>query len=352
MKVAIVGGGIFGCTAAAVLSEQHDVHLFEKSAGLLQAASWANQLRLHRGYHYPRSLETALECQNGVRSFMEMYGSAVITGGKQYYAIANEDSKTSVAQFESFCNTAGLTYKPSRTKRVENAFPYLVTEDRIAPAKLRNIVRRKLSKVRVHYNTPATWHLRVDFDKIVIAAYAATNDVALALDTAIEPLRFEVVEKPVLQMPRAWKNTGVVVMDGAFCSLDPYGDTPYHVMGHVEHAIHAANEGLEPSIPDDLFGFVHEGVLDAGSHSKANEMIEAGSHFLPDLKKAQHIGSMFVIRTVLPDRDNTDERPTMVDRLDDQVIRILSGKIPCAVDAARSVQSILNRKGGRNLEAA
>ena len=352
MKIAICGAGIFGCTAAAVLSESHDVHLFEKSGGLLHAASWANQLRLHRGYHYPRSPETALECQTGVSSFMDMYGGAVISGGKQYYAIANEGSKTSLAQFEAFCNSSGLTFKPSRLKKIKNAFPYLVTEDRIAPAKLRKLVGQKLSNVRVHFNTPATWHLRVDFDKIVIATYAATNEVALALDASVEPLRYEVVEKPVLKMPRRWKDTGAVVMDGAFCSLDPYGDTPYHVMGHVEHAIHAANEGLEPDIPDYLLGLVHEGVVEAPAHSKAHEMMAAGSHFLPDLKDAQHIGSMFVIRTVLPDRDATDERPTMVDQLDDQVIRILSGKIPCAVDAAQSVVSILDKTGVLSQSAA
>jgi hypothetical protein len=343
VKIAVIGGGIFGCTTAAVLSKDHEVHLFEKSDGLLNAASWANQLRLHRGYHYPRSIETALECQSGVRSFMEMYGPTIISGGKQYYAIADYGSKTSTGDFKAFCKAAALKLKPSTTKRVRNAHPFLVTEGRIAPAKLRNLVRRKLSNVRIHFNTPATWHLRVDFDRIVVAAYAATNQVALDLDTATEPFRYEVVEKPVLQMPARWKNTGVVVMDGPFCSLDPYGDTPYHVMGHVEHAIHTVSEGLEPLVPKPLKGFIHEGVLDAGTLSKANEMIEAGSYFLPDLKRAQHIGSMFVIRTVLPDRDDTDERPTMVDQLDDQVIRILSGKIPCAVDAARSVATIIER---------
>ena len=31
MKIAVIGGGIFGITAAIILGKQHDVHLFEKN---------------------------------------------------------------------------------------------------------------------------------------------------------------------------------------------------------------------------------------------------------------------------------------------------------------------------------
>ena len=55
--IAIIGGGFFGATVAYVLAEAgYPVTLFEKHDDLLQAASGINQFRLHRGYHYPRSV--------------------------------------------------------------------------------------------------------------------------------------------------------------------------------------------------------------------------------------------------------------------------------------------------------
>ena len=85
MRVAVVGGGLFGATAAIYLARDgHDVHLYERSGGLLSAASSINQLRLHSGYHYPRSPETIRECQDGLASFRAEYGPAVIDAGEQY----------------------------------------------------------------------------------------------------------------------------------------------------------------------------------------------------------------------------------------------------------------------------
>ena len=61
MKIAVIGGGIFGITTAFTLGEEYDVELFEKNNDLLKAASGSNQYRVHRGYHYPRSMKTVLE---------------------------------------------------------------------------------------------------------------------------------------------------------------------------------------------------------------------------------------------------------------------------------------------------
>ena len=58
-KVAVIGSGIFGCTAALELSEDFDVTIFDRAGGILEGASTINHLRHHLGFHYPRSKETA-----------------------------------------------------------------------------------------------------------------------------------------------------------------------------------------------------------------------------------------------------------------------------------------------------
>ena len=53
-KIAIVGGGFFGCLASLKLSEIKNVYvdLYEKKENILLSASGKNQMRAHFGYHY------------------------------------------------------------------------------------------------------------------------------------------------------------------------------------------------------------------------------------------------------------------------------------------------------------
>ena len=57
----VVGGGFFGCKIAIELRRRGFSHvvLCERESALMRRASYANQARVHNGYHYPRSLVTA-----------------------------------------------------------------------------------------------------------------------------------------------------------------------------------------------------------------------------------------------------------------------------------------------------
>src|SRR5437660_11754402 len=100
MRVAVVGGGIFGITAAVEIARAgHHVDLFERAPDLLQGASGINQYRLHRGYHYPRSPETAIQSKNAESSFVEKYADAILANDSHYYAIARERSLLSADQY-------------------------------------------------------------------------------------------------------------------------------------------------------------------------------------------------------------------------------------------------------------
>ena len=357
MKVAVVGGGLFGCTAAIFAARAgHEVHLFEEKPALLQGASSINQFRLHRGYHYPRSPETALECRAGLRAFREEYGSAVIEGGRHLYAIANEGSRVSGDDYLRFCDDNDLPFEViDAGALIQNTHLVIAAEEpRLDLEELRRLVCRKLgaAAVRVHLETPATRELRDEFDRIVIAAYAGTNRVAAEFSARQDGFQFEVCEKPVLRMPEEFGRTSIVVMDGEFASIDPLGQTGLFVLGHVKYAIHHANVGLVPEIPPALVPCLDRGIVKNPITTRANLMVAAAAHHVPMLWDAIHYGSMFTVRAVLAGVDETDARPTLVRELDDQVIREFSGKLPTAVSAAQSVVTILDRKGDRARSAA
>ena len=53
-----------------------------KNENIMMQASYINQYRLHRGYHYPRSIETAKSSLAGEKSFREFYSDSLINTGK------------------------------------------------------------------------------------------------------------------------------------------------------------------------------------------------------------------------------------------------------------------------------
>ena len=57
--------------------------------------------------------------------------------------------------------------------------------------------------------------------------------------------------------------------------------------------------------------------------------------------EAKYVGSSFCIKTVLPNNDSTDARPTIVKRIDEKIITIFSGKITTCVEAANQVQNLI-----------
>ena len=56
-----------------------------------------------------------------------------------------------------------------------------------------------------------------------------------------------------------------------------------------------------------------------------------------DIDKSEHIGSMFTFRTVLPNREKDDARPTLVEKIDDNMFSIFSGKMGTCVNAAEEI---------------
>ena len=103
-KIAIVGGGFFGCLGSLKLAEIKDVYvdLYEKKEDILLSASGKNQMRAHLGYHYPRSVDTVKEVQKSTKKFESFFPKNVFEKTKNFYAIANKGTKTNTLQYLIF----------------------------------------------------------------------------------------------------------------------------------------------------------------------------------------------------------------------------------------------------------
>ena len=338
-KCAVVGGGIYGVTTATKLKVSgYDVVLFESDKQLLNRASGINQYRLHRGYHYPRSSETIESCKTNENSFIKYYNQSVVNGDiKHYYSIASDESLVTAQEYLTTLDNAGLDWKivdtlPNCDLTIE------VNEKLYSPS-----ILRTLSEERLYGNgVDVKLNKKVDklegYEHVVYSTYSSLNDFS---DNK-QNYQFELCEKPLLKLPKKYKGKSIVIMDGPFMCFDPYSNTEYHLAGNVVHAIHASNIGNKPNIPAVYKEYLDKGVVTNPKYTNIDRFIESAKKFFPEIEKSKHVGSMYTIRTVLPHKDDTDERPTIVTKQNKDYI-LFSSKIGNCVNAASNVINMIKR---------
>lgn len=336
MKIAVIGGGLFGATTAIHLARAgHAVHLYDAKADLMCGATAATYARLHRGYHYPRSPETGRESREAESAFRAEYGDCVIDGGKQAYIVA-EGGHVTPEQYRAFLEGEDLQFFQEGNR-------FDVVEPRVNLTSLVTCVRRKVTEAGVtarlghRLNRRECVGLRSRFDRIVVATYSRTNDILGKLGCEIAEYKFQVVEKPVVELPASLRNASIVVIDGPFGCIDPLDDTPFHVLGHVRETIHAENVGYGADIPEHLMPVLDKAMTPAWAHTKFAAVADCLARFVPAVAEAKHVASTLTVRAVLAGVEKTDARPTLVERMDGQVIKVFSGKLGTAVKAARDV---------------
>lgn len=332
MKVAVAGAGIFGLTCAFKLAEAgHKIELYDEN-GLLNGASKTNQFRMHRGYHYPRSKKTALACKEGYETFRPFYDECMLDCFTHIYAIAKEGSLISPEQFTKFCEDLDLEYRLAHPnvinwKNIDVCFE--VIESMLSPSRLREFCQRKLKDLNLDITF---WRLPFQFsnldlyDLVVNATYASQN----YLDGGTTDYQFELVEQAFVTLPSEYKDFSILVADGPFMCIDPYDETGKHLLLDVEESVHARRVG---KYPQHLRYMMYR-------PSKFKQMIKSAKRFFVDIEKAVYHESMYGIRTVLPNHDHDDARPTVIKR-HGRVISVFGGKIPTCVDAANKVLELV-----------
>lgn len=340
-KIAVVGGGIFGCCAALKLSEDlnNEVTLYESRKYLLDCASGYNQYRIHSGYHYPRSKETALQSLHYRQDFINEFTDALLPNSiSHYYCIARNNSLISAKDYIQFLIDVDLPFRiQSNLDFIDSSTVDLMIEsdeDLYDSTALRRILSEKLEKVDVQLNNTFQPDMIDYYDVVINATYANINRLLPEKDRL--EYQFEICQKPIVKLDDDWKNRSVVILDGPFLCIDPLGrDQCCHVIGHVKNAIIHSNVGHFPEVPVDL-------MKDMYTYNPMEI-----DHFLPDMEyffpniKVGGVTSMLTIRSVLPNRDHDDSRPSFITRHSDRLYSIFSGKIGTAIGIAKELAKLI-----------
>jgi len=347
-SVGIVGAGIFGiCAALELTAIGVAVTLYEKRADILNGTTARNCFRLHRGYHYPRDLHTARQARDGYLSFSRVFREAIVQDAPHRYAIAATGSQTTAEGFHRHCEQLDIRARHVRLpilnpETVVACFE--VDEAYYDVGLLRRLSWQRLGRAHVPVELSCTRTARSieqAHDVVVITAYGALNQVLLELACPTMEVQFEVCEVPIVHAPGLHRSS-VVVMDGPFMSIAPYGDD-LHLLYDVIHSVRSRTVGH--ASPE---GHGHLGAWTAPlpTSTRFAPIVASAQRFVTPLADVRHVGSMFAERVVLADVDQTDARPTVVRWVTPSVISVLSGKVSTSIDAARSVAVAIAKKFG------
>lgn len=331
MNILVVGGGLFGCSVALELNKHgYDTTLIEQNSDVMNNASKCNHNRIHYGYHYPRSIETATQSLDGLLSFLIKYKEAIITDFPNYYAVATNQSNVNALEYENFCNQVGISYcseYPSSNIMnpllLENS--YKVEEPIFDWEILKKLVKKELKKsnIKVKLNTKfSKKHLNFDF--IINCTYSEINNVNKLMGVSSLKFRLQDVIIPIFEYNHP--KIGLTVMDGPFCSIMPKGNTlNQFLLYHAKYSILKETEENTIELLDDI--------------SYNLEMIKKDSaKYFPFIKDVKFIDYWRTTRAIPINLD--DARPSKIITYPEnpKVITVFSGKISTCVKVAKQIK--------------
>jgi len=352
----IVGGGIYGCYLALKLIEikpDARILIVEQEADLLLRASYNNQARIHNGYHYPRSLLTGLRSRINFPRFIKEFPECVVSNFQKIYAIGTHRSKVTAQQFSRFCQHIGSDIQPAPLKiqqlfnpdLIEAAF--LVKEYAFDAQKLKELFAARLAKttVQILLNTEALKVRVVSPNQDLIAldiqnrsslttqtltcqyiyncTYSNLNALPARSGLDLLFIKQEVTEIALIKVPALLENIGITVMCGPFFSIMPFPAKGLFSFSHVSYTPHYewSEDPREPNFKQHKPSFPLK--------SNFNRMLLDSVRYLPSLAKCSYVDSLWEVKTILPQSDDSDSRPILF-KTDSKVpsfISILGGKI-------------------------
>jgi len=358
----IIGGGLYGLYAAQrckALGER--VLVLEKEDAVFKRATTINQARLHMGYHYPRSLSTAMRSAGYFERFVREFASCVVDDFTQIYATSAVWSWSDAARFTKFCRDAGIPCTPTapepyfREGLVDGAF---VTREYAYDAGL--LGRRFLGELEDAPNVcirmgacvcgiehTSRGYRITDTDGntytapfVLNATYAGVNEILQLAGFRPFPIKYELCEIILVETSDALRTLGVTVMDGPFFSVMPYGRTGMHSLTAVSFTPHASSAGILPHFPcqrgtqctpDNLLNC---DLCRNRPRTAWPYMSGMCRKYLKEDLRVGYVRSLFSMKPVLQASEVDDSRPTVVraDGEDGRFVSVLSGKINTVFD--------------------
>ena len=361
----IIGAGLYGLYSALFCCRRGQrVVVLECDPEPFKRATYINQARIHNGYHYPRSISTALKSAGYFERFSKDYEFCINREFDQIYATSSSFSWTDGTQFKDFCSAAGIPCeevhagKFFKTGVCDGAFR--TREYTYDAALLRDFFLSELGKyselVKLEYSiricriekTDESYTIFTEDGRsyesgyVLNATYAGTNQILELAGFGRFKIKYELCEIILCEANDKLTDYGFTVMDGPFFSIMPFGKTGYHSLTSVTFTPHITSYDELPAFPCQEKSNGYCTSLRLGNcndcPAKPNTafpyMSSLAKKYLLDDYDFKYIRSLFSMKPILMSSEIDDSRPTIIKKYSTNptFVGVLSGKINTVYD--------------------
>lgn len=340
MNVIVIGAGIFGTSIAVKLREKnYDVTLVESNSDIMMEASKLNHNRLHYGFHYPRSLETAKQSLDGYESFYRTFKDSICNDFPNYYLVENNSNVNSF-QYKSFCDKLGLEYTTETPdinmdlSRIESSYR---TKEPIYDFEG---VKKTLKEILLNSGVNVIFNNKVinkstfeKYDVIINTTYSNINEINETLGIPKIKLRLQKVVIPIFKMNM--ERIGLTIMDGEFCSILPKGFDPNtFLLYHVKYSVIKSLDSY--IVPSDWK------IKEENMEEIVDTIYKESGKYFKFLEDAEPIGYWESIRALpINDDDSRISDINLYESEGKKIITLVSGKITTCMYIGDLIKNLL-----------
>lgn len=336
LRIAVAGAGIYGTTIALKLAQAGARVVLHDPLGIVRAATAINQLRVHSGYHYPRSPETIQEVLEERDEFIKEFRDSIAGDVQSHYAIPHEGSLTKPDDFEMVCRKFSLPLKEVRPAWIDFDYiekAYLVDEYIYDPDALRTSLERRINKAKIFFEKRSFLEKeKKDYDYVVYATYGTSGSHMFLYDN----IQVQVAEKILVELPVELRKQSLVIIDGPFTAFDPYGKSDRFQFGSAKHTNHWSTFDPNEDIPKQYRFLLNIGEFTKIGFTHFEKMAADARKAVPLCSKAQYLGSRFTLRLVEYNPPE-DRRILKISQSDPKTFHVFSGKVVSSVKAANII---------------
>ncbi len=356
--IIIIGAGIYGLYLAN-LEELKDKRIIvleiEKSA--FKRASLINQARLHNGYHYPRSYQTASDSHKYFERFKDEFAYAINDSFTNIYAIAKNNSLSSATDFESFCKQVDIPLKKvdaskffkddvviSAYKTKEYTFDANIIKNQLIQQLNDKNVEimystyiKKVSKNNEKYVLTLNNNEIIETPVVINTTYSSINCINELFGFPLYDIKYELCEICLGKVDNEFKKYSFTIMDGDYFSIMPFSrDNNVYSLTSVHFTPHETCFDKLPnfSCQNKDNGCSRYLLKNCNScknkpQSQHKQMEVLLNEFLLDEFKYEYENSIYAIKPIMKNCEDDDARPTIIKTLSTKptFISCLSGKI-------------------------
>ena len=156
---------------------------------------------------------------------------------------------------------------------------------------------------------------------------------------SLVPLKHELTEMALVEMPSHLKHVGFTIMDGPFFSIMPFPARGLHSLSHVRYTPHHYWQDQQ-GLP---YMNAHKYFRKSSPNSRHAHMLKDAERYIPELRRCRYVESLWEIKTVLPQSEFDDSRPILFKRSRalPNVISVMGGKIDNVFDIREKLHELL-----------